>query len=940
MNSSKKMSEDAQTLCDGFYSGELQQMTVNPRARNGFPYFRFDLHVHFHFNKETSTWDLLPQSVEVCTFIYLTEMAMRRSSRILNKLGFNRNPESPEFSEIPVGGGIILRLTGSGTDTTYWNIEESYLPPARVADPDDYSIDFPNVDGCLAMVCKDIEEVARNISHVIDPALHRLDSSFVSQAHMLEQGRNLIPIVRSEKRPAAKFKNWQGTDIADLLLWRNLGYNVGLLCEGLLVFDIDEGKGGTKPPWVPVQTPTSQSGNGKHYYFKLPDGMCVKNLSSVIAPHVDLKSGPTAYVVFPGSLHANGKSYKWLPGNSPADTPFHEVTPEMLEHLENFGAIKGPAVQGRGKTDRSANRTRPVQRRQAPTGPPSDEECAKAAELFDRLLRKVEFAEEGTRNDTLNRSAFTLGGLAATGALDENEVYDALFDAGIMSGLAEDETENTILSGFAAGKEQPLLLTEAREEKLEAIPDQPVPLLVDNLDPMRLAERMIKHQFRVDGYTTLVRFRGDWYQWDGRKYAQVLNEDMLSDTYHFLDRCRIQDKKGKVPKHVTAKKNLVQEVLTALIAQARNVTAEPPCWLGERTEPKPTDLVVFANTAVDVLNGTEVHISPEFFTLNSLPYSYLPEAKAPEWVEFLNSIWPYDPESIATLQELFGYYLTRNNSYHKIALLVGPKRAGKGVMQTVLEGLLGAANVGHPQFSAFAQNFGLQSLVGKQLAIVPDGRLSGRPDQAVIAERLLSISGGDVITVDRKYKDPADLRLGTRIMICSNEVPRLSDSTSALASRFLVLQLTKSFINKEDRTLASRLLKELPGIFNWSMVGCRRLRERGAFVQPKSGQEALDNLTKMSSPITAFASECLEFGDEFETSANQLYNHFLRWASRNGHRNTPTLQVFSRNFKDSNPQIVSTRPRGEDNKRSTVYRGVRLRDEDQHRSNPRHSCAV
>ncbi len=81
----------------------------------------------------------------------------------------------------------------------------------------------------------------------------------------------------------------------------------------------------------------------------------------------------------------------------------------------------------------------------------------------------------------------------------------------------------------------------------------------------------------------------------------------------------------------------------------------------------------------------------------------------------------------------------------------------------------------------------------KTVAIISDARLSGRSDQAIITERLLSISGEDAQTVDRKMLEPVTTKLLTRFTIISNELPRLEDASGALSGRMLVLQLAKSF---------------------------------------------------------------------------------------------------------------------------------------------------
>ena len=76
-----------------------------------------------------------------------------------------------------------------------------------------------------------------------------------------------------------------------------------------------------------------------------------------------------------------------------------------------------------------------------------------------------------------------------------------------------------------------------------------------------------------------------------------------------------------------------------------------------------------------------------------------------------------------------------------------------------------------PTLSGLGTNFGLWPLLGKTVAMVQDARLSGRTDSAAVAERLLSISGEDALTVDRKNLSPVTTRLTARFMLLTNELP-------------------------------------------------------------------------------------------------------------------------------------------------------------------------
>ena len=124
--------------------------------------------------------------------------------------------------------------------------------------------------------------------------------------------------------------------------------------------------------------------------------------------------------------------------------------------------------------------------------------------------------------------------------------------------------------------------------------------------------------------------------------------------------------------------------------------------------------------------------------------------------------------------------------------------------------------------------------MGKNLAIMSDARFSSDRDQTVV-ERLLCISGEDLLTVDRKHLLIVHMQLPTRFVFLTNEIPRLCDASGALAGRFMVLKFTESFYGREDKILTKKLTGELPGILNWAIEGWKRLRERDRFLQPETG---------------------------------------------------------------------------------------------------------
>lgn len=472
---------------------------------------------------------------------------------------------------------------------------------------------------------------------------------------------------------------------------------------------------------------------------------------------------------------------------------------------------------------------------------------------------------------------------------------------------------------------------DAALAELDTIDEQGRPVLSPGA-PLNSAKAMISRRFMVNKARTLHHQQGTFYRWSGVHYEEVAREVIRAEIYEFLDGALRQEGKSKV--EFDPNQTKVAHVLEALAAEtqiAGNVRA--PAWLNGECHAPATEFLPVKNGLLHLPTRALVPATPAFFGLNAVGYAYDRTATKPvEWLKFLESIWPADkgkPDkaSIATLQELFGLLLTGDTAHQKAFLIVGPKRSGKGTIARVLTAMLGKENVAGPTLSSLTQNFGLQALIGKPLAIISDARLGGRADSSIVVERLLTITGEDAINVDRKYREEWTGRLPTRFVILTNELPRLNDASGALASRFIILSLTESFFGREDAGLTNRLLGELPAILKWAMDGRDRLAKRGYFVQPRSGAAAAEELADLTSPVGAFVRDECETGAGFSVLCEGLFGAWLGWCSRQGREHPGTLQNFGRELRAAVPWVEVARPRGRGGagNRLRCYVGLKLR---------------
>lgn len=494
-----------------------------------------------------------------------------------------------------------------------------------------------------------------------------------------------------------------------------------------------------------------------------------------------------------------------------------------------------------------------------------------------------------------------------------------------------EELQVKVANGYRYAK-RPLGAESAWFEFQDVIEDirrtpqlRPRPLL-DPREPWPTAQKMLELNHTLDDLRTLHHDGNDFLRYVGTHYERFDDMAITAAVWKFLQYADRLNKEGNREhfKPTTAK---VNNAFNALRAVTYLDAVRFPCWLpgAGHDRPPADEILPCSNGLLHIPTRKLLPSTPEYLGLNALPYSYDPLAGEPkEWLTFLKSLWGDDAETIGTLQEWFGYALTQDTRYQKILLLIGPRRSGKGTIGRVLREMLGAENVAGPTLSSLSGPFGLEPLLFKQLAAISDARLSSRSDASAIAERLLAISGEDAITIDRKFKTAWHGRLPIRFMLLTNETPKITDAAAALASRFIILKCTESFLGREDHGLEQRLLAELPGILNWSLEGLDRLNKRKRFIQPRASAEVGQELEDLASPVMVFVRERCVVSPTAQVDRNVLFNAWSDWSRANG-RQPGEASVFGRNLSAAVPGLKRSQPReGDDRKDLHVGIGLLL----------------
>jgi putative DNA primase/helicase len=471
--------------------------------------------------------------------------------------------------------------------------------------------------------------------------------------------------------------------------------------------------------------------------------------------------------------------------------------------------------------------------------------------------------------------------------------------------------------------------------------------IVNPRAPREMARQFLGSQGMVEGRCILRAWRGQVFRWTEESHYRAYPEaDLRSAIYAWAEQTRKRNQDGSVAGWCEPSSPLIGNIVDALAAlvliqsgieaptwvEPIRPDEQAPVWLGpaEQGDRPPAGEFIAVGNGVLHLPSVELWPStPEFFAVTASPVVWDEAAAAPQWQEFLGQLWPDEPDSIEALQEVFGYIVSGNTTLQSIPMLIGPPRSGKGTIARVLTSIVGSEATCSPSLAGLGGNFGLEPLIGKSLAMISDARIGQKTDRHAVLERLLTVSGEDGVTVDRKHQSAWTGRLPTRFFILSNDLPQIPDTSGALESRLVLMKLQRSFAGREDRELTQKLLAEAPGILRWAVEGWHRLRARGRFIQPESGRDGLRVMRDLASPVWAFLCDCCEIADDAEVGVDELYRAYQEWIAAQG-RKAGGKEQFGRDLRAAFPKLEVSRPgararSGEKPERPRIYSGIRLR---------------
>ena len=313
-------------------------------------------------------------------------------------------------------------------------------------------------------------------------------------------------------------------------------------------------------------------------------------------------------------------------------------------------------------------------------------------------------------------------------------------------------------------------------------------------------------------------------------------------------------------------------------------------------------VLTFQNGTLEIETGIFRDFSQSDYCSIIMDYDYDPSASCPTWEHFIEDVTDEEPRRAENLQFIAGYTLIPDCRYQKIFCLLGSGSNGKSVYLEIIQALFGKSNVSVVSPSGLTREFERIKIKDAMLNIGKD--VSPDFSTGEIREWLLQISDGTLIQAC--YKGQTHISFEPRCkLIYSMNKPPVASVIEGLNRRLRFIEFPCSYVdfpdpmNKKqkpkDVNIIPKLLKELPGIFNWAYDGYKLLNTVGYFTDTPEQAEITQQFEEMSDPIAVF---CNEYEFSGEHTRDEIYNWYKDWCETTGHK-IMSRERFVPRFRDS-----------------------------------------
>ncbi len=397
----------------------------------------------------------------------------------------------------------------------------------------------------------------------------------------------------------------------------------------------------------------------------------------------------------------------------------------------------------------------------------------------------------------------------------------------------------------------------------------------------------------------------EWYVWNGMYWERDSKEggkrnEMLKELVIYCNDC-VQ--RAEMPK----------EIKEPLLSYYRRLNAryyrESIIKDAQSINPRSSKLFNQNKFLFNCQNGTfdlQRNIFRDFeredFLTEVSNVTYDKHATCPRFKQFLNEIL-VDQDKIDYLLKMASYCLTGDTKYECFFVLYGNKtRNGKSTFVSTLQYLLGSyakvlmeKTITKKQFNSGSGDATpeIARLRDSRLALVNEIAQDMMLDVALIK----TMTGGDTLLARQLYKENFEFKPKFKLVINTNDLPKMSEDSIFRSGRLHVLSFNVSFLGREDPNLKETLLTEVNGIFNLIVPYLSKLYTEG-WKPPQETLDLIEQYQNTSNNILLYQKECIYKEPSAYEKVSEVYADYVKWCEECGY-----YPLSKKNFKERMSQI-------------------------------------
>jgi DNA polymerase-1 len=337
------------------------------------------------------------------------------------------------------------------------------------------------------------------------------------------------------------------------------------------------------------------------------------------------------------------------------------------------------------------------------------------------------------------------------------------------------------------------------------------------------------------------------------------------------------------------------------------------------------------NGTYDLRRHTFLDHDPDHMITLGSNVAYDPDAECPQFLAFLEEVLP-EPETRRFVQRVFGQAMIGTVTEHIFPVFHGVGRNGKGTLMRLVQHVFGSYYSGvsktllvvkaHEEHATV-----LASLHRKRLITAQEVAETDIFNASMIKE----LTGGDDITGRFMREDEFTFAPSHTMVLAANHLPKVSAKDDAFWRRLKKVPFVKVIEHPDDR-VEQRMKKELPGILNWLLAGCKDYQEHG-LGEPAAVVMATAGIRAESDPTSRFLGEYVEVTHDPQDTVlfSELYDHLYVTWHRNTRESTP---LVARNLFGAEvaKALGIAPPRKVGKNKVVTFEGIRLLEGDTERS--------